>query len=518
MSTAAAVPLTAGELSAAELLSAAGRADLRIRLAEAERLLLAVLWADANPVTEANPLPARLQTRGEDLPAHPGLAGVTASAVAELAAEFAMTTHSGTALIADGLELRHRLPRVWDLLLVGGFQVWRARQLAQATVKLNDEAVAWIDIQAAIAGLGLGPKQLERLVLQAMHQHDPDQLPAAEDTPWVRIGHDQQATSGMANLDGRLSSLDAADLDEALALEAAAIAADGDTSPLPVRRATALGNLARNALAQPVLPDDDEAESQAAAPVGSRVARPVRQFRFYAHLAAATLGIGAGCQHCATTQLVEVPDWGTLVDPEVIRAWCGSADVRVTVTPVIDTATIHHVNGDHPASQQRAHTAVRDGTCVFPFCRRPAHPIPRRAVDVDRSDLDHIQPRSQDGATSTDNLGSLCRRHHRLKTFTAWRYQMLSLDGVYLWTSPVGVRYLRTRTTTINLDDVSPPPVGPDSKPDEEFDTQVGSTGQSAAYLSAVEHARTRISAHQYHRTASNSGPPDEPPDDPPPF
>ena len=34
-------------------------------------------------------------------------------------------------------------------------------------------------------------------------------------------------------------------------------------------------------------------------------------------------------------------------------------------------------------------------------------------------------------------MHSLCRRHHRLKTFTPWRYQR-NADGSITWTSPSG--------------------------------------------------------------------------------
>ena len=41
------------------------------------------------------------------------------------------------------------------------------------------------------------------------------------------------------------------------------------------------------------------------------------------------------------------------------------------------------------------------------------------------------------------NLAPLCRHHHRLKTVAGWRYLMLA-PGIYLWTDPFGLRYLRT--------------------------------------------------------------------------
>ena len=73
---------------------------------------------------------------------------------------------------------------------------------------------------------------------------------------------------------------------------------------------------------------------------------------------------------------------------------------------------------------------ARDRTCRFPGCRAPAH----------LSDLDHAQSWESGGTTSAQNLGALCRRHHRLKTHGGWKLESAS-DGSCIWTSPHGKRY-----------------------------------------------------------------------------
>lgn len=73
---------------------------------------------------------------------------------------------------------------------------------------------------------------------------------------------------------------------------------------------------------------------------------------------------------------------------------------------------------------------ARDRTCRFPGCRAPAH----------LSDLDHAQSWESGGRTSAENLGALCRRHHRLKTHGGWKLESAS-DGSCVWTSPHGKRY-----------------------------------------------------------------------------
>ena len=73
---------------------------------------------------------------------------------------------------------------------------------------------------------------------------------------------------------------------------------------------------------------------------------------------------------------------------------------------------------------------ARDRTCRFPGCRAPAH----------LSDIDHAKSWESGGATSAENLGALCRRHHRLKTHGGWKLESF-LDGSCVWTSPHGKKY-----------------------------------------------------------------------------
>ena len=74
---------------------------------------------------------------------------------------------------------------------------------------------------------------------------------------------------------------------------------------------------------------------------------------------------------------------------------------------------------------------ARDRTCRFPGCRRSAA----------LSDIDHAQSWETGGRTSPDNLGALCRRHHRLKTHDGWKIESRP-DGSCTWTSPLGKVYL----------------------------------------------------------------------------
>ena len=73
---------------------------------------------------------------------------------------------------------------------------------------------------------------------------------------------------------------------------------------------------------------------------------------------------------------------------------------------------------------------ARDRTCRFPGCRQPAT----------RTDIDHAHSWESGGSTNAENLGLLCRRHHRLKTHGKWGL-VSNEDGSCEWTSPTGKNY-----------------------------------------------------------------------------
>ena len=83
-----------------------------------------------------------------------------------------------------------------------------------------------------------------------------------------------------------------------------------------------------------------------------------------------------------------------------------------------------------PPQQLKDFLIARDRTCRFPGCRRSAL----------LSDLDHAESWDSGGSTSPDNIGALCRRHHRLKTHDGWKIESFA-DGSCTWTSPLGKQF-----------------------------------------------------------------------------
>jgi hypothetical protein len=124
---------------------------------------------------------------------------------------------------------------------------------------------------------------------------------------------------------------------------------------------------------------------------------------------------------------ISLPGYGPL-PPAVGRALAGDADWQRWITdPVsgelLDLGTPRY----RPSRKLREFIQARDRRCRFPGCTTPAQ----------RADLDHRIPHGTGGKTDRDNLVPLCRRHHRLKTFTRWRYRRLP-DGTVEWTDPHG--------------------------------------------------------------------------------
>ena len=80
-----------------------------------------------------------------------------------------------------------------------------------------------------------------------------------------------------------------------------------------------------------------------------------------------------------------------------------------------------------PPQQLVDFIVARDRRCRFPGCRQPARVC----------DIDHAVPWEEGGQTSKENLGLLCRRHHRMKTHGGWGLTAHS-DGSCEWVSPKG--------------------------------------------------------------------------------
>jgi hypothetical protein len=462
------------DLTASDVLSAIRERRAVEDRAAADQLDLAARWADLHP-PESIHSAAAFTVPGcehEEPIAGEGCPLVTEFCIAELGAVLGVSTTAAKKLIGHALELRHRLPRLWSQVHAGQVSPWRARIVAETTIHtspaLTIEAARWVDAQVAAVAGRVGPAQLDRLVAETIKRYDlaaPDPTADPEDgylsvdPRHVRVDRDDVHFAGTLHLEADLDLADALDLDRALVHGAEMQKALGSTESMDVRRAKALGDLARTQTALDLLsgrPGADRAsgphpDTRSQDRVNPSDGLPAaREVVLHAHVDA-TLS-GDTTVFGPTGRLEEGQ---RLVLLHQIQGWCGDSRTKITIKPVVDLNTELSTPAYAIPDRIREHVVLRDRTCVFPWCTRPA-----RGCDVDHVvEYDHdaaAEARPQPGPTATHNLAALCRYHHRLKTFTPWRYRVVA-PGVYEWTSPHGHHYRRDRTSTTRIDDPEPP-------------------------------------------------------------
>ncbi|MBD3927092.1 DUF222 domain-containing protein [Nocardioides cavernae] len=448
------------DLTARDLLALARDRKAAEDRAAADLLVVAARWADLHP-PESIHSAATFTVPGcehEEPIAGQGAPLVAEFCLAELGAVLGVSTTAAKKLVGHALELRHRLPRLWGQVQAGRVAAWRARSVAEVTIHatpaLTREAAAFVDAQVAAVAGRVGPAQLDRLVAETITRfHLADVDPAADpedgylhvDPRHATIHDDDVHYAGTMRLEAELDIADALDLDRALAHGAASLKALGSDMSLGARRSAALGDLARTQTALDLAGAGADPQDLPAA----------REVVLHAHF-------DAHFDDLATVfgQTGRMEEGRRLVLLDQLRSWCADSRTKVTVKPVIDLNADLSTPAYEVPDRIREQVILRDRTCVFPWCTRPA-----RGCDVDHVDeYDHAaeaEGRPQPGPTRTANLAALCRFHHRLKTHTAWRYQMTA-TGVFEWTSPHGHHYRRDRHGTSPID---PPDIAHPRRP-----------------------------------------------------
>ena len=217
---------------------------------------LATHWADLNhPDSQpplAKPLPGAEQGRqlgGQGTPE------VLEFAAAELGARMETTVGSARALLADALDLRHRLPELWQLILSGRVASWRARKVAQATRHLSRDAAMHVDAAVAPSIVGLPWGRFEALLTAKIIEADPkaaeEQAKIWEAERFVRAGRTSQ--SGLKLLIAKANAGDVIWFMATVNRIAEILRLQGDMDSADVRRSKAIGILAQPALALQLL-------------------------------------------------------------------------------------------------------------------------------------------------------------------------------------------------------------------------------------------------------------------------
>ncbi|HWJ65552.1 MAG TPA: HNH endonuclease signature motif containing protein, partial [Nocardioides sp.] len=375
---------------------------------------------------------------------------VSEFALMELIAVLERSPDSGRSYVGRVIECAWRLPLLYAAVVAGKVAPWRAERVADLTRPLSVEAAAFVDrhLNAAIGGVGW--KQLERLVAEAVMRFDPERAEAERQqaADQRRFGPDEVDEHGQVRWDGVLDAADSLDLDQAISREAEIRGRFGDDSPLDVRRSKAAGAIARRDLALDLLIHDEETGEVVAEAPGRKVVLNV-------HITDTSLdeliddGLGGGAAGISrrpwpassTNGVGRCEESGMPVTIGQIKEWLLARHATVTIRPVIDLADCVPVDSYEIPDRLKQRVQLRDHTCRFPGC-------PRRAV---KCDIDHHTPYAQGGPTCPCQLVPLCRRHHRAKTFSLWRYVIIA-PAHYLWISPSGRHFHVGPLGTTSLD------------------------------------------------------------------
>ncbi len=437
--------------SAGELLGFARTRKADAEAAEADVLAAAAAWAEMHPpesIHDAATWPGTTGFGGEVglLLAGEGAPLVAEFCVAELAAALKLSTDAGRTLIAHGLELKYRLTRTntpgarpgrWHR---GG----PARSPNRPSASVHGRG-AFVDTQVAPFAHRVSWAQLERLIAEAKARF----MPAAALSDAAVRGRaappEHPRPAGLlrrapwrspASSTSLMPSTSTTRWPEAPPPSRPAAA----RSPLDVRRSMAAGDIARRQLAldlsqaDPVAGGFETLAGARSSTTGQDRPKP-RQVVLYVHLSEAAIrGTGEGID------LARVENRRQGVTADQVRVWCANPDTHVVVKPVIDLAEHISVNSYEVPDRLAEQAAPERRHLRLPL----VHP-PRR-----RCDCDHVIPHSRGGSTCSCNTATLCRRHHRLKTHTAWTYTALE-PGSYLWSSPHGYQFLRDHTGTVDV-------------------------------------------------------------------
>ncbi|KQY56770.1 hypothetical protein [Nocardioides sp. Root140] len=230
---------------------------LRLRRgSELDDLALGVRWAELHE-EDPKTWPAARQFPGMAKLIPVGGAGtpmVQDLCLAELAISRQTHPMATRWLVADGLDLVHRLPKCWAVLKTLRCEAWVARRIARLTRHLNAEDAAYVDAAVAQALAGEQPSVVlevcEAKIIEANPQLHEIRTREARERRFVSLG--RMDAAGLRHVIARVENGDAVWVDAMLNRIADILAARDKEAEVPyrsldTRRAEAFGWLARPA-------------------------------------------------------------------------------------------------------------------------------------------------------------------------------------------------------------------------------------------------------------------------------
>ena len=205
-------------------------------------------------------------------------------AASEVAGELEISTYAARALLADVLDVRHRLPRLWARVVACEVATWVARKVAVATRDLTPEQALFVDAGVAEYADGrLSWSRFETVLEARVVEADPEAAAAREAAAaaeqFAKVGRSNE--HGQKTLYVRSTAAVITRIDATLDYLCQALRALGDTETADELRVKAMLLLANPLQAVELLTAYKHAHTQATRsdPPGPSAAGPRRRSR-----------------------------------------------------------------------------------------------------------------------------------------------------------------------------------------------------------------------------------------------
>jgi hypothetical protein len=388
------------ELSEDDVLAAAESCAVTIREAEAELLVLAYQWAVIHDPDRLDPAESAKPGREKaKLYGGQGTPRACEFAAATFGARIGRSPHAAAQLMADALDLHHRLPRLWARVLVGEVRASYARYVATRTRDLTEEQAAYVDAGVVEPADGRIPwSRFEALVEGKVAQADPEAARAREEkaaqATFARKLRDAAHGMGSYLVRADLATID--QIDAVVRSYSSAIAEDFPDLTDDERRVEALRQLLT-----PVV--------EPARPAGHA---PVVHLHVHTYAGPDAAGIARVEGHGPVTEA-----W--------IREVLGPR-AMFKVQQVVDLA------GQAPVDSYEIPDRHREAVHLM----TPADTFPYASSLSRDTQVDHTVPHDRGGVSGVGNYGPMTLRHHRIKTHAKGWAVKQPFPGIYIWRDP----------------------------------------------------------------------------------
>jgi hypothetical protein len=323
----------------------------------------------------------------------------------EIEAALHLTRQAADGQLGFALQLRERLPQVWEILHCGDIDVRRARTIVDGTDHLTEETARHVVDRIVDAAPKLTTGQLRARIRRLSVETDPEEAQTRYETAVEDRRVVIESTSdGTANLYAiNLPADRAAVIRHRLHSCALDLKTAGETRTMDQLRTDVFLDLLEGNHSDPTSTGGGVVDVQI----------PLHTLVGVDNLAVEIPGLGP--------VLAQV---GRNIAAQSDREW------RYTITDTDGTILDVGLMPRRPTAALKRLVQASYRHCVFPGCRMPSGDC----------DLDHTVAVKDGGPTTENNLAPLCRHHHRAKHQAPWKPRRLP-NGDHQFTSPLGHTY-----------------------------------------------------------------------------